>query len=271
MDRRCTKQSLYKAVDRLRDRLQVSHLDHTYDLRTVLKNAAIPIAVEELPFRTLGLHGIASIGREGESDVILLNSKYREQVKRFDLAHEVFHCAYHRNTGVNTFSCYEVVSAHQNPYLEWQANEAAAELILPYRVFIPLAASARIERSNQLRTYIERWASVFNVSPRNIEMRLECLKYEILQYRSGVPLDQIRFLSRREQMLRGIQAESLIEFAERLRKAERLQQEYSQYDMSFGAPIPYEETFPSGFIAWEEISWHHGRIWRQKSSNTQTN
>lgn len=263
MNRRWTKQSLYRAVDKLRDRLQVSHLDHTYDLRTALKEAAIPMEVEELPFRTPGLHGIASIGSENEPDVILLNSKYRDQVKRFDLAHEVFHCAYHRNLGVNTFSCYEVVDTHQNPYLEWQANEAAAEMLLPYRIFIPLAASARIEKSSQLRTYIERWAAVFNVAPRNIEMRLESLKYEILQYRRGVPLDQLVFLSRREQALRGIHAESLMEFTERLRKAERQQQEYSHYDMSFGAPIPHEESFPTGFIAWEEISWYHGRIWRR--------
>ena len=51
----------------------------------------------------------------------------------------------------------------------------------------------------------------YHATSAMIDFRLESLKYEIYQYLNGVTLDDIAYLSRREQQRKNIQIESVID------------------------------------------------------------
>ncbi len=212
------KLSLYRSVDRIRDRLGIDYNAREVDVRRIAESK-LNLKVETLPFKTPGLHGIACLGFGEEPDVILLNRARNPIEQRFDFSHELYHCAYHRHVQQAMFSCYETVGAQQNPFAEWQANEAAAELILPYRAFLPMIKARDLSSSHAIDNFIGGCAMRFSVTHQNIVVRLESLKYEIYQYLNGVPLEKLEFLTRNEQERRGIRVESLLDLKRRIRRS----------------------------------------------------
>ena len=57
-------------------------------------------------------------------------------------------------------------------------------------------------------------AEEFSVSQAVMELRLQSLRFEILQYLGGVPLEQIQILSQRQQAQQGICLPSLVDLEE---------------------------------------------------------
>lgn len=200
------KAKLYKCVDSLRESLDLSHLDPV-DTKDMIDQIG-HIDLTYHCFHTPGLCGIAMVG--DKVDTIVLNSQRTLKEQSFDAGHEIIHLYKHRNT-LDHFNCFSHSHPKQNSFIEWQANEGAAELILPYRLFVPLVANALpslkdISDFNHLRAEL---ADTFYATEPMLNNRLEGLKYEIYQYANGVSLEDLQFLSRREQTKRGICVQSV--------------------------------------------------------------
>lgn len=94
---------------------------------------------------------------------------------------------------------------------EAQDNAGAAELLVPWQLFLPHVAQnvadCQTPRAfRRLRGYL---ADVFGTTLPVISLRFEDLAYEIQQYLAGTPLNEIRLLSRTQQRRLGIAAPSL--------------------------------------------------------------
>ena len=150
-----------------------------------------------------------------EPDIILLNSNRCEDEQNFDCGHEMMHLSLHRKLNRSTFNCFDRVSALQDPFLEWQANEGAAEFYVPYKIFIPLIKE-HLHESPQ-RADVENfitWASDYFLVPQAvIRYRLENLKFEIYQYYMGIEITDIKVLSKNQQEKRGLFLSSLNDIA----------------------------------------------------------
>ena len=89
------------------------------------------------------------------------------------------------------------MKANQNPLIEWQANEGAAELIVPYKKFIPdfLHIYNPILGYGDIFVAIASLSGYYGVSDMVIQNRIKNLNYEIYQVASGVHIDSVVVLS----------------------------------------------------------------------------
>lgn len=197
---RLTKAELYKKVWRLKRSLGYSELEYGMDLVNDLKR--MHVKIETVPFKTNGLRGMSVVGDKDNCDIILLNSCRTQAEQNFDCGHETLHLNLHRHLDRKTFNCFDGPTANQDPYLEWQANEGAAEFLIPSYIFIPMVR--RTINYDMPQCEIDRFkneaATKFKVPASVIGHRLDNLKYEILQYFIGGDIRHITFesLSRQE-------------------------------------------------------------------------
>lgn len=144
---------------------------------------------------------------DGKDSAILLDSRQSREEQNFFCAHELIHSAFHRDLGMKQFSCYEKTQPQQDSAIEWQANEGAAELLVPYKLFIPRFIELLNEQLNNPSVFY--WiriqlAKEFDVSYQVIFNRIENHRYEISQYEQGVDSNSIQLLSKRKQNQFGI-------------------------------------------------------------------
>lgn len=160
------------------------------------------------PMSTKGFCGVILFGNK--VDTIILNEGRTDTERNFDLAHEIVHKYKHRNQTSLVCGC---LNDTKNGFLEWEANEGAAELLLPYKHFIPrlmevynqLDGTFRIEKAKEIL------AKEYQVTPSIVELRIKNLKYEIQQYMDGVPVDKIKLMSQNQLRNNGVQVKSLID------------------------------------------------------------
>ena len=121
----------------------------------------------------------------------------------------MIHLALHRCLNQKTFNCFDKLQANQNPFIEWQANEGAAEFFVPYQVFLPMIKRcfAYLNTYRNIEKFKKEMADTFHVPEAVINYRIENLKYETEQYLSGVPLDKLEILSAKKQCERNIQVQ----------------------------------------------------------------
>ena len=141
-----------------------------------------------------------------EKSFIVVNNSKDKYSTLFDLTHELIHFLLHpddRNTYIS-----DTLSDIDN--FEWQANEGAAELMVPYKKFIPLFCNriSKCTNNKQYSMIVDELAQHFVVSPAVIDYRISGLKYEITQYESGIEIDCIELLSKRAQESKGIYIDS---------------------------------------------------------------
>lgn len=211
------KQELYSFVDSLRKRLE------NWDPARPMDTAAFCRSQESIelvyhPFTTSGFCAAALLGEK--HDTVILNAQHSKEELNFDCGHELIHVTKHRGVGISSFHCFDTLKPKQDPFLEWEANEGAAELTVPYRSFLPLLLQAY----PNLRTWQDmdflryRLSQTYHVTETVIALRMESLKYEFYQYLSGTPLEQIQFLSRRQLKQQGVSVCSLNELEDRFSK-----------------------------------------------------
>jgi len=133
------------------------------------------------------------LGRDGKH-IIGIRKDRNYYANRFTACHEAAHLVLgHRPSGT-IFSNFE----------EWQANVAASQMLLPYQELIPFFAE------NYWRLYLEKNKVIseivikYMVTPPIARQRYDDLSYEISQYRAGVPMEKIVFLTHSEARRRGI-------------------------------------------------------------------
>lgn len=201
-----TKQNLYREIDNLRAYIGLSEIDFPILIRNHLEHQS-GIKIQDVPFSTSALRGISAFGENDKCDVILLNSCRSSTEQNFDCAHEAVHLGLHRNEHKDSFTCFDNVTNKQDSFLEWHANEGGAELIVPHRDFIPrFLQELQSLRENPESIYDVRvkLAEFYHVSYHVIENRINNLGYEIDQYASGIDMDSLQILSRKQQYALGI-------------------------------------------------------------------
>ena len=197
-----TKASLYQRVQNVRKQLNITLLD--YPINSIsLFTETMGRKLGYAPFKKSALRGVASIDKENPvRDVILLNASRTKLEQNFDCAHEIIHTIAHRNLpGVSSFNCFETVSEKQDPFIEWQANEGAAELLVPYKDFIP--TYIELSRKNARSWYgtppLKELTERYNVTETVIQNRISSLNYEIYQYMEHGDINRIEILSQNKQ------------------------------------------------------------------------
>ncbi len=161
---------------------------------------------------------------QNESDIhaILVNSNKSFYEQNFHGFHELMHIPTVDQPGT-ILRCYDTVKPNQDGYIyiEWLANEGAAEFVVPYQLLLPMIKDEFSDMIIGIGTwqFCEDHSDDFGVSPIVLQNRIDSLKYETYQYLNGVPFDKIEILSRNKQKQRGINVKSLVELeSERLRR-----------------------------------------------------
>lgn len=200
------KASLYRRIQNVRNQLRITHQDYPLD-SLQLCSKVLEKKIGYAPFKAPALRGMAAIDKSNhKNDVILLNSARTKIEQNFDCAHEIIHTIAHRNLpGITSFNCFETVGKKQDPFIEWQANEGAAELLVPYKHFIPIYVNlSRKYARNFNKTPPEKELStMYNVTEAVISHRINALNYEIYQYLEHGDINNIEILSQAKQQQRG--------------------------------------------------------------------
>lgn len=213
-----TKADLYRAAARIRTELALPPEGCRAD-EVFRRIAHRPESILTLvPFATPGLQGMASVGQDGERDVILLAQRLDERERGFYAAHELVHLTCHRQEQGGLFRCFDSYLPARDDYLEWQANEGAAEILMPWRLFLQtvLDLSPDLTRRSSIQRLQLELADRFGVTQGMIAVRLESLKYELHLALQGEPIDGICPISAREQQRRNIAVPSLNDLSRQL-------------------------------------------------------
>lgn len=166
------------------------------------------IRTATMKFKTGGLRGMSLPKQDGQAPIILLSENRNEVEQDFDCIHELVHVLRHPSANATCFRCYDRVRPNQNAFYEWEANEGAAEFLMPHRDFIPSMVDkiAFIEDDNirMLPEYVWNLADQFHVTSQMVQLRISNLRYETLQYLSGISLDDLDIRSNSSQKRAGI-------------------------------------------------------------------
>ena len=197
----CTKGDLYRYASDLKklmgikwDRIGIDFFEACEGLKK--------LDIRVISLKDKSLRGLAI----PKDNIILLNSSRNEIERNFDCAHEFIHVVKHKFENSQPFRCFDKLRPQQNSFLEWQANEGAAEILVPYKAFIPIFCEY-LPSCEDVYTYyclLDYLAHLFNVPVRVIELRIENLKYEIYQYEKGYDIDSVQVLSNKKQEQKGI-------------------------------------------------------------------
>ena len=197
-----TKKDLYQIVESIRSKNGVDYSEIEENFHNYCSNFK-GFDVLYHKFKTRAIRGLAIV----DEKIIFLNPLRTDTEQNFDCAHEFFHVVLHKNSGHRTFNCCDYAHPKQDPYLEWQANEAGAELLIPYKKFIPEFVSA-IQCCDDFCDYwniIDSFATEYRVTHTVIRNRVDSLKYEIYQHEiKDIPVDKLIITSASKQKENGI-------------------------------------------------------------------
>lgn len=200
-----TKRLLYQAVEDFHGLLGIYGSAQPLEL---LKELEPFLSVEYHGFNSKGICGGLVKNKKFEKSYMFINSSLDIPSQNFAAMHEIVHFIGHRQ---NVYECKQL--SFRQSAEEWQANEGAAELLVPHKEFIH-----ELGLMLQYPVYKERVVydgmkyvivSQYGVSTAVITYRIEGLKYEIYQYLHGVNINELDLLSRHEQKARGIHVSTL--------------------------------------------------------------
>lgn len=197
-----TKSKLYKKVNNIRKILDIELISYPIYLEDYIGKTT---KIQRIPLQTDGLRGMV-LTQDVPIPIIVLDENLSSNESNFVCAHEIFHLLVHPSKNNVTFTCHDSIRPQQNSFQEWEANEGGAELIVPYKDFIPrfLSYTARYTPYTTPGV-LEALASHYHVSVPVIKNRIDNLSYEIYQYLNGISIENIKLLSRNQQKMRGIQ------------------------------------------------------------------
>ena len=210
------KLDLYQKVQGIRDSLNISDADCPLDVIALIQNNMPDISFDYKHYHTGGMHGMLLPDLDNiDRHMIVLDNQRTRREQNFDCAHELMHYHLHDHRSPHSFSFDddEKIVPVPVPFYEWQANEGAAELLVPFSQFAPYTKMYRRKffTLKGLIDFRNLMSQVFNVTPVIIRTRLDSMRYEIFQFLSGTPLCDIELLSATQQESRGINVTSLNE------------------------------------------------------------
>ena len=195
-----SKSVLYQQVDRLKLQLDVVNTFPIFS-KILAQNYTKNPNIEELPFPSNKICGILYKGDTSTS--FALNSGRTPEMRNFDCMHELIHYFFHDIKYCQRICCDDQRNGgriEQDTYIEWQANEGAAQFLVPYQTFIPdYIQESRLHARDSLLTQDDLCkilAPRYFVSPKVISNRIDSLNYEIYQFLNGTPISKIVPLSK---------------------------------------------------------------------------
>ena len=123
------KAELYHFIESMRKKYPL--LCYCRDIESFCKDNNIHLYIRD--FDSYGFCGAAFVGKK--HDTIILNGRRNKYEMIFDFIHELIHTKKHRDEENQTFTCFD---KKQNSFIEWEANEGAAEFLVNYKLFIPV-------------------------------------------------------------------------------------------------------------------------------------
>lgn len=127
------KAELYKLVSDLRKQFKISDSDYPLNIFSLCSRIT-NVEIEAVPFITRDLRGMVSLAKNNnENNVILVNSNKSFEEQNFHGFHELMHIPTADERGT-VLRCYERLKPNQNSYIEWLANEGAAEFTVPLKI-----------------------------------------------------------------------------------------------------------------------------------------
>lgn len=165
------------------------------------------------------MRGIVRIAKNrDENHVILLNENKSFVEQNYHGFHELTHILTVDEPGT-TLNCFGNTRPNQNSYIEWLANEGAAEFLMPYKEILPIIRNESKtfdEHSMPIFDLSEKLSNMYNVSTVVVQNRISSLSYEIWQYLSGTDIDKIQWMSHSEQQRKGINVDSLLDIENKM-------------------------------------------------------
>lgn len=160
---------LLNAVNHIRKELNIELTDYPIDIRKFVERYPYLEIVEE-SFIADGLRGFLIRNQKPIPSIIVINSNISSQDKNFAICHEIIHYFCHPiEHNDKLFAAYNKkysVSAQER-----QANEGAAELLIPKELLLQEMATALNFYQNEA-TAIENTAKIYNVDTEVIKRRL---------------------------------------------------------------------------------------------------
>lgn len=162
------KEILYKMVNEKLTELGITHNDYPLDARAIAESLKPNLCVEYHQFPTNKMGGILYKGEKVSS--MALNTLRSEKGQNFDCMHELFHYWFHPP---GSMLCVDNNYIHQNSGIEWQANEGAAQGLMPQELFI--------RKYMELEGNVSMMSDFFIVGEQSIEFRINNLKISRIQ------------------------------------------------------------------------------------------
>jgi len=189
-----TKAELYNKVNTKAEELglNLSATNYRIDAISLAKKVCLNLHIELINFEETKICGILYKGRN--TTTIGLNARRSFYGRNFDCMHELIHYFFHDHIWTQC-------TQNLNDHMEWQANEGAAQLLMPYQSFIPNYIYYhdlfynRLSPNHAAKAQITQLARHYKVGSRAAEYRINGLKKEIAQYLNGIPIQNIKIIS----------------------------------------------------------------------------
>ena len=223
-----TKEDLYTIIDYLRINFNID-INEPFNVPKFYKeNLGDLIDYELYKFNDHKIGGFLVKNNFPDKSHIIVNSSKELLGTIFDLTHELMHFFLHpenRKHYISTSLC-------DIDNFEWQANEGAAELLVPYKKFIPLFVKniSKCEIRKDYLDLLQHLSKKFIVSTAVLEYRIIGLKYEINQFENGINIDDLKILSKRAQEENGIFIQP---YADKFRQKDSMKAIIGSIDKSF--------------------------------------
>ena len=173
--------ALYRRIDGIRSAWNAG--SRHFDAFCIARSLA-GVKLREARFSTPAFRGLLVTSPDKARAIIVLNSLRSEEEQMFDLTHELVHYALHPPT---------TDSGLYDPGFEWEADEGAAELLMPRQVILEDMYICResVRGRATLRAYARARAAHFGVTESRMRARMESLASDIRLALAGVPPEEI--------------------------------------------------------------------------------
>ncbi|MCL2855462.1 MAG: ImmA/IrrE family metallo-endopeptidase [Defluviitaleaceae bacterium] len=192
-----TKAQLYRLVSDKATSLGFNLLASNYRINALelAHEICLDLQIDIIDFNEPKICGILYRGRNNTT--IGLNARRSATGKNFDCMHELIHYMFHEKD-------YYMCRSDAEDHMEWQANEGAAQFLVPYQSFIPnycrlhdrFYMQTKPERAYQ--ALILHLSQQYAVGELVIQYRLNQLSSEIVQYLDGVAVEDIEIISKQK-------------------------------------------------------------------------
>lgn len=173
------KEKLYKLVDEKLAELGITEESYPLDSCAIARSIGPSLIIEQHKFPTNKMGGILYKGEVVST--LALNTLRSDKGKNFDCMHEPMHFWLHPP---GMMLCIDNNYILQNSGIEWQANEGAAQALMPVRLFI--------KKYMELKGNTSALSNFFRVGERSIEYRIRNLKLSHYDHKKNSTYSKVK-------------------------------------------------------------------------------